>query len=106
MFDSNEPSVILHADTECNCVPAEEFCAPNLNRLPASIISSQNTACVDNKKNNFNKAEMPTHKYRNNVISITTAIRSSVAIKPGKVRAMGVSSIEFVYPMLECSWPD
>jgi len=90
MFKTNGPKAIEHADAGCVFTATDQLCKTYMNGLPSAVFSSQNTPFL-NKPDEVKRAD----KYRDNVISITTAIRSAEAVK--------VSAIKFIYPMLECS---
>jgi hypothetical protein len=98
MFKTNGPKAIEHTDADCLCTSSDQVRMADMNGLPSVVFSSQNTPF----KNKTNEVKS-TDKYRDNVISITTAIRSSGAVKVGQMKAVRVSSIKFIYPMLECS---
>jgi hypothetical protein len=98
MFKTNGPKAVEHADADCLCTSSEQVCKADMNGLPSVVFSSQNTPFLI--KTNEVKS---TDKYRDNVISITTAIRPSGAVKMAQMKAARVSSIKFIYPMLECS---
>jgi len=89
---------IEHADADCLCATHAQLRKADMNGLPSAVFSSQNTPFL-NKPNEVKS----TDKYRDNVISITTAIRPSGAVKMAQMKAVRVSSIKFNYPMLECS---
>jgi len=98
MFKTNGPKALEHADAGCLCTSSDQLCKAAMNGLPLVVFSSQNTPFL-NKANEVKSTE----KYRDNVISITTAIRSSGAENVAQTKAVRVSPIRFVYPMLECS---
>lgn len=101
MFNTNGSNEIFHIDAECNCASCEQLCKPDMNGLPPSVLSIQNTPFPNN-----NFEEKSANKYRDNVISIKSAPRPSGATKKVQIQAVGSSSINFIYPMLECSWPE
>jgi hypothetical protein len=78
MFVTIRPNTIEPVVADCHCA------------------SSQNIRFI-NKTNDVKKSGMPTEKYRDNVISITAAIKSAE-----RMSARKVSKVEFIYPMLEC----
>lgn len=92
MFVTNSPNAIVHANADCNCASCLQLCKPGMNGLPPSMLSCQNTCFVE-KINDVKTNGVTTEKYRDNVISITAAIKS----------ARQVSKVTFNYPMLECS---
>jgi hypothetical protein len=98
MFKTNGPNPIEHADADRLCTSPDQLHKADMNGLPSAVFSSQNTSLL-NKPNEVRS----TDKYRDNVISITTAFRPSGAVKIGQMKAVRVNSIKFIYPMLECS---
>jgi hypothetical protein len=78
MFVTIRLNTIEHVDADCNCA------------------SSQNVSFI-NKTSDAKKNGMSTEKYRDNVISITAAIKSAE-----KVSVQKVCNVKFIYPMLEC----
>lgn len=83
MFFTNSPNAIEHADADCNCA------------------SSQNVSFI-NKTNDVKKSGKSTEQYRDNVISITAAIKSAGKVSSGQMNVKKAGKVKFIYPMLEC----
>jgi hypothetical protein len=98
MFKTNGPKVIEHADADRLSTSTDQLRNADMIGLPSALFSSQNTPFL-HKPNEIKS----TDTYRDNVISITTALRPSGAVKMGQKKAVRESSIKFIYPMLECS---
>lgn len=97
MFVIKEQNSIVHEDADCNLVPCRQ-----LNK-PDKIVASTSglfhpDANIENKTHNMNTDDMAIAVYRDNVISISAAIKSAKQASAQKLRLA-----KFNYPMLECS---
>lgn len=97
MFVTNGPNTIEHADADCHCSCCKQLHKPDkIAALPFLML--RQSANLVNKTTNVYTPDIVAAQYRDNVISISAAIKSAKQLRAEKIRPA-----KFNYPMLECS---
>lgn len=97
MFVTNGPNTIVHEDADCHCSCCKQLHKPDKIVALPSLLFPRSANVVTKTAHVETNAIAAAH-YRDNVISISAAMKSAKQVSTEKVR-----KAMFKYPMLECS---